>query len=104
MLSGKNPFFQDYRRTTDKDYRLPFDIGEQLKLPPPPPPPTNSNAVPVSVHSSGNHNKKMALSYPQDNVESIDMELSDEESLMADGHSSQRDNLRVVIDGIMTGK
>lgn len=95
---------QDYRQTADKDYRFPFDIGEQLKLPPPPPPP-NPNACPIPVVSSTNHNKKSVLSYPQDIVESIDMELSDDE--IPDGkdtasQSSQRDNLRVVIDAILT--
>ncbi|XP_044744501.1 regulation of nuclear pre-mRNA domain-containing protein 2 isoform X2 [Coccinella septempunctata] len=94
---------QDYRQSGDKDYRLPFDIGEQLKLPPPPPPP-NPHACPIPVVSGMNHSKKLGLSFPQDNVESIDMELSDEEAQEGKDHSNHnphRENLRVVIDGII---
>lgn len=59
---------QDYRTShvQDQDYRVPVDIAQQLKLPPPPPPPSSKSPL----KKSGNH----------DNVESIDMELSDDES------------------------
>ncbi|EFA07354.2 hypothetical protein TcasGA2_TC015954 [Tribolium castaneum] len=55
---------QDYR-VEDQDYRLPpFNI-EQLKLPPPPPPPPKKILSPRKL---------------QDNTESIDMELSEDET------------------------
>ncbi|KAL3289108.1 hypothetical protein HHI36_003549 [Cryptolaemus montrouzieri] len=100
---------QDYRNPVnssfptgngDQDYRLPFDIEQQLKLPPPPPPP-NPNACPIPVVSTTNHHKKHLISFPQDNVESIDMELSDDDVIEGkDGFGpAHRDNLRVVVDG-----
>lgn len=79
-------FLQDYRHlskskstkslVSDQDYRIPFNL-ENLKLPPPPPPPNQalikSN---LSNKKSLNHSPKKL----QDNVESIDMELSDDEN------------------------
>ncbi|GLV40097.1 uncharacterized protein CBL_03755 [Carabus blaptoides fortunei] len=57
---------QDYRALQDQDYRVSADIAQQLKLPPPPPPPSTKSPL------------KKPCSH--DNVESIDMELSDDES------------------------
>lgn len=53
------------------------DIAQQLQLPPPPPPPP-----PVNTKPSPKHNKKMSS---QDNVESIDMDLSDDEQKDQEG-------------------
>lgn len=62
---------QDYRtpHVQDQDYRVPVDIAQQLKLPPPPPPPSSKSPLKKPC----NH----------DNVESIDMELSDDENSSA---------------------
>ncbi|KAK9877444.1 hypothetical protein WA026_018554 [Henosepilachna vigintioctopunctata] len=106
---------QDYRNPTnpvgqvgggDRDYRLPFDIEQQLKLPPPPPPPVAANAnaaCPIPVLSTTNHLKKhSSYHHQQDNVESIDMDLSDDDAVVfvdaTDGFPGKRDNLRVVVD------
>lgn len=50
------------------------DFAQQLQLPPPPPPPP-------PMHKSPNRQKKTPF---QDNVESIDMDLSDDESLLVE--------------------
>lgn len=77
-LTG-SPHDQDYRMKTgpgsaDKDYRIPFNLAN-LKLPPPPPPPNSS--LETKPKKPGNSPRKV-----QDNVESIDMELSDDESAL----------------------
>lgn len=73
----------------DRDYRMAFTL-DNLKLPPPPPPPLNN--IPEV-----NQTKKIGISPRklQDNVESIDMELSDDESTVTDV-KSVNDNLKVV--------
>lgn len=74
-----------------------FDF-EQLKLPPPPPPPNanqlNQNLTPVK----GNISKKLGTSprKMQDNVESIDMDLSDDETTTLE-NVIPLDNMRVII-------
>jgi hypothetical protein len=90
---------QDYRTDSrsaaplDQDYRLPPFNLEQLKLPPPPPPPPKP-LVPL------NHLIKKQIPSPrklQDNTESIDMELSEDES------EDHRENLKVVVDNCAGG-
>lgn len=65
----------------------PFDL-EQLKLPPPPPPPNNNNAQRNSTLKPGLSPRKM-----QDNVESIDMDLSDD-----DLQQTINENIKVLVD------
>lgn len=68
----------------DRDYRVPFNL-EQLKQPPPPPPPGGQIKP----------NLKPGLSPRklQDNVESIDMDLSDDEL-----QQSLNENIKVLVD------
>lgn len=63
---------------------------EQLKLPPPPPPPNTQN-IPYKTNST----LKLGLSPRkiQDNVESIDMDLSDD-----DVHQAVSENIKVLVD------
>nr|XP_022911780.1 uncharacterized protein LOC111422781 isoform X2 [Onthophagus taurus] len=73
---------QDYRKgqqtedKADRDYRLPFTF-DALKLPPPPPPP-NSQQIQIMQQKS-NHKRNQSPRKGVDNVESIDMDLSDED-------------------------
>lgn len=80
-------FLQDYRisNTADQDYRMSsqFDI-EQLKLPPPPPP-----QVPSKTAKPGLSPRKS-----QDNVESIDMDLSDDDIQQ----QTVSENIKVLVD------
>lgn len=84
---------QDYRisHAEDQDYRVPPPFNfDQLKLPPPPPPP-NSQNIPVRT----NFTLKPGLSprKSQDNVESIDMDLSDD-----DIQQTVSENIKVLVD------
>ncbi|KAJ8925437.1 hypothetical protein NQ315_009270 [Exocentrus adspersus] len=107
---------QDYRilppasRSTnaDKDYRLDFNI-EQLKLPPPPPPPpkiiedTNINPVltrPLITDFAKPPPPQPLSKSPRknDNVESIDMDLSDDDVENKLQQAKQNDNLKVIVD------
>lgn len=74
----------------DRDYRMHFNF-EQLKLPPPPPPPKSMpSALKLGPKKPGASPRKM-----QDNVESIDMDLSDDENL---AQEPMPDNLKVIVD------
>lgn len=82
----KKSFPQDYRHlskskstklmVSDQDYRIPFNL-ENLKLPPPPPPPNQTLTKPNIFNKKSLNPSPKKL---QDNVESIDMELSDDEN------------------------
>lgn len=79
---------QDFRNAADPankdhDFRLPFSI-DQMKLPPPPPPPTQS-APTIQILSNVSVLPPKKPTY-SDNVESIDMELSDEDESSGVGH------------------
>lgn len=110
-------FSQDYRITpsgnpqtnADQDYRLNFNI-EQLKLPPPPPPPTKSveetsaNVVlsrpPSTDFPKHSPSQQPLTKSPRkiDNIESIDMDLSDDDIESKLQHTKQNDNLKVIVD------
>lgn len=85
---------QDYRipprkqsTLKDQDYRVGFNL-DQLKLPPPPPPPskyhvpTFNSELDETCHpnslSTSSHSRSPRKS---DNIDSIDMDLSDEDSV-----------------------
>ncbi|XP_023311502.1 histone-lysine N-methyltransferase 2D [Anoplophora glabripennis] len=107
---------QDYRITpsgnpqanADQDYRLNFNI-EQLKLPPPPPPPPkplddSANVVlnhpPNSDFPKHSPSQQSLAKSPRkiDNVESIDMDLSDDDIENKLHQTKQNDNLKVIVD------
>ncbi|KAJ3650238.1 hypothetical protein Zmor_021936 [Zophobas morio] len=87
---------KDYRNdmsaiNADQDYRLPpFNI-EQLKLPPPPPPPPK----PLVLSNQFPKNKVPSPRKLMDNIESIDMELSEDEN---EEHQDHRENLKVIVN------
>lgn len=70
---------KDYRNK-DQDYRIPINI-ENLKLPPPPPPPATAAVATPVVTTPGKVNEKPTGGQFQDNVENIDMDLSDDEAV-----------------------
>ncbi|XP_018332365.1 regulation of nuclear pre-mRNA domain-containing protein 2 isoform X2 [Agrilus planipennis] len=78
--------FSSLAATGDQDYRTPFNF-ENLNLPPPPPPPAKN----ISTSTVNNLNKKSPKKC-QDNIESIDMDLSDDENLVANSEAVQKGN------------
>lgn len=95
----KSLFKKDYRvipSTTedleDKDYRMSFNL-DNLNLPPPPPPPPPNQILikPLNNNKKPHQHKKL-----QDNVESIDMDLSDDDNLDPNKAEEVNENLTVV--------